>query len=67
MTSLRVWNNNCSTYIMQGNEPKNSLWIAEKTVGWTGVITEKLKNSIKKSIRDKEDLSRAENGDVVFI
>ena len=52
---------------MQGNEPKNSLWIAEKTVGWTGVITEKLKKSIKKSIRDKEDLSRAENGNVVFI
>lgn len=67
MTSLRVWNNNCSTYIMQGNKPKNSLWITEKTVGWTGVITEKLKKSIKKSIIDKEDLSRAEKGDTVFI
>lgn len=52
---------------MQGNEPKNSLWITEKTVGWTGVITEKLKKSIKKSIIDKEDLSRAEKGNTVFI
>ena len=48
--------------MMQSNEPKNGLWITEKTVGWTVVITEKLKKSIRKSVTGKEDLSRAEKG-----
>lgn len=51
---------------MQDNEPKNSVWITEKTVRRTVVITGKFKKSIRRSILGKEELCREEKWDIAI-